>query len=235
LWITTVAVFLQTIFNFELMRYTLATGESAITGFMRTRPNSSFWAWFYVVLYFLQMGWPGWAGNAAAAIFLLSTHRLPEAADSNVVYAIGAGTFLLCVSFLLIGRRIERTLELLNWVLIIVILGSFLVLALMYASPGTWLAAGAGFVGYDTASGEFSFLPAGADYFLLGSLAAYSGCGGVGNITLTNWARDKGYGMSQITGYIPALIGGQKVHLAHTGFTFNPTSENLVRWNGWWR
>jgi len=235
LWITTVAVFLQTIFNFELMRYTLATGEPAITGFMRTKPNSSFWAWFYVVLYFLQMGWPGWAGNAAAAIFLLWTQRLPESTDGNTVYAIGAGTFILCVSFLLIGRRIERTLELLNWILIVVILGSFLVLALMFASAETWLAAGAGLVGYDTVTGGFSFLPAGADYFLLGALAAYSGCGGVGNITLTNWARDKGYGMSKITGYIPALIGGQKVNLAHTGSTFIPTKDSLGRWRGWWR
>ena len=235
LWITTVAVFLQTIFNFEVMRYTLATGEPAITGFMRTRPSSSFWGWFYVVLYFLQMGWPAWAGNAAAAIFLLSTKRLPEPADGNVVYMIGAGTFVVCVLVLLIGRRIERTLELLNWVLILVILGAFLVLALMYADSSTWLAAGAGFFGYDTAAGHFSFIPAGADYFLLGALAAYSGCGGMGNITLTNWARDKGYGMSQITGYIPALVGGQKVNLAHTGSTFIPDEESIGRWRGWWR
>ncbi|HZM85309.1 MAG TPA: Nramp family divalent metal transporter [Blastocatellia bacterium] len=235
LWITTVAVFLQTMFNFEVMRYTLATGEPAITGFMRTRPSSSFWGWFYVVMYFLQMGWPAWAGNAAAAIFLLSTKRLPGPADSNVVYMIGAGTFVVCVLVLLVGRRIERTLELLNWVLILVILSSFLVLALMYADSATWVAAGAGFVGYDTTAGRFSFLPAGADYFLLGALAAYSGCGGMGNITLTNWARDKGYGMSQITGYIPALVGGQKVHLAHTGSTFTPNEESIGRWRGWWR
>jgi len=235
LWITTIAVFLQTMFNFELMRYTLATGEPAITGFMRTKPNSTFWGWFYVVLYFLQMGWPAWAGNAASAIFLLSTRRVPDASDSGVVYAIGAGTFVFCVLMLLIGRRIERTLELLNWILIVVILGSFLVLALIYTSPATWLAAGAGFVGYDVSTSRFSFLPAGADYFLLGALAAYSGCGGVGNITLTNWARDKGYGMSQITGYIPALVGGQKVNLAHTGSTFQPNEESLSRWRGWWR
>jgi len=235
LWITTVAVFLQTMFNFEVMRYTLATGEPAITGFMRTKPSSGFWGWFYVVMYFLQMGWPAWAGNAAAAIFLLSTKRLPGPADGNVVYLIGAGTFVICVLVLLVGRRIERTLELLNWVLILVILAAFLVLALMYTDSTTWVAAGAGFVGYDTTAGRFSFLPAGADYFLLGALAAYSGCGGMGNITLTNWARDKGYGMSQITGYIPALVGGQKVNLAHTGSTFTPDEESIGRWRGWWR
>ena len=235
LWITTVAVFLQTVFNLELMRYTLATGEPAFTGFMRTRPNSSFWAWFYVALYFLQMGWPAWAGSAAGAIFLLSTQRLPESSDGNTVYAIGAVTLLVCLVILLIGRRIERTLELLNWIMIASILGGFFLLALLFVSPETWLAAVTGFVGFDSRTGEFNFLPLGADYFLLSALAAYSGCGGVGNITLTNWARDKGYGMSQVTGYIPALVGGQKVSLAHTGSTFTPTAEALTRWRGWWR
>ncbi|HKS40581.1 MAG TPA: Nramp family divalent metal transporter [Blastocatellia bacterium] len=235
LWVTTVAVFLQTIFNLELMRYTMATGEPAFTGFMRTKPGSSFWGWFYVVLYFLQTGWPAWAGNAAAAIFFLSAGRLPQSTDANTIYAIGAGSFILCVSVLLIGRRIERTLELLNWILIIFILGGFLVLALIYVSPETWLSAGAGYIGFDTRTNSFSFLPAGADYFLLSALAAYSGCGGVGNITLSNWARDKGYGMSQVSGYIPALVGGQKVNLAHTGSVFTPTPESMSRWRGWWR
>ena len=235
LWVTTVAVLLQTFFNLEVMRYTLATGEPGFTGFMRTRPSSSFWAWVYVILYFLQAGWPAWAGNAAAAVFFLWAKRLPGAADGNIVYAIGATSFVLCVSVLLVGRRIERTLELLNWVLITFILGGFLVLALLYVSPSTWLSAGAGYVGFDTTTGSFNFIPSGADFFLLSAVAAYSGCGGVCNITLSNWARDKGYGMSQVTGYIPALVGGQKVNLAHTGSTFEPTPESLARWKGWWR
>lgn len=235
LWVTTAAVLLQTFFNLEVMRYTLATGEPGFTGFMRTRPSSSFWAWVYVILYFLQAGWPAWAGNAAAAVFFLWARRLPGAADGNIVYAIGAASFVLCISVLLVGRRIERTLELLNWVLIVCILGGFLVLALLYVSPSTWLAAGAGYVGFDTITGSFSFIPSGADFFLLSAVAAYSGCGGVCNITLSNWARDKGYGMSQVTGYIPALVGGQKVNLAHTGSTFEPTPESLARWRGWWR
>ena len=47
LWVTLVAVFFQTVFNTELMRYTVATGEPVVTGFMRTRPGKTFWAWFY--------------------------------------------------------------------------------------------------------------------------------------------------------------------------------------------
>jgi hypothetical protein len=44
LWVTTVAVTLQTVFNMEVMRYTLSTGEPIFTGFMRTRPASTLWA-----------------------------------------------------------------------------------------------------------------------------------------------------------------------------------------------
>src|SRR5687767_1261315 len=47
LWVTTIAIVLQTLFNTEIMRYTLATGEPVFSGFMRTRPSSTAWAWLY--------------------------------------------------------------------------------------------------------------------------------------------------------------------------------------------
>src|SRR5215208_873871 len=96
LWIVGVASLLQTLLNVELMRYTLATGEPVLTGFMRTRPHSTFWAWFYSILYFLQMGWPGWAGAATGAVFFLFAKRLPGTDEAGVVYGIGAALFLMC-------------------------------------------------------------------------------------------------------------------------------------------
>ncbi len=235
LWVTLVAVFFQTIFNTELMRYTVAAGEPVFSGFMRTRPGRSFWAWFYTILYFLQTGWPASAGVAAGAIFFLGTRRLAGAADTSAVYAIGVGTFVACVLVLLAGRRIERTLEILNWVLVVCILGGFLVLAIVFVPPATWLAAVAGLAGYDASRGAFQFIPPGVDFVLLAALVGYSGAGGMVNITLSNWARDKGYGMGQRAGYIPAAVGGHKVHLAHSGFSFTPDDEAMRRWRGWWR
>ncbi|MGI9079182.1 MAG: Nramp family divalent metal transporter [Gemmatimonadaceae bacterium] len=235
LWVTGVAVFLQTIFNTEAMRYTLATGEPLFTGFMRTRPSATFWAWFYAVLYFLQSGWPAWAANAAGAIFFLAAGEMAGPANSSTVYFIGVGTFLACGAALLVGRRIEHTLEILNWILIAFILSTFLILALLFVAPETWLAAAGGFFGFDTRSSTFVFVPSGVDFFLLGAFAAYSGAGGVANITLTNWARDKGYGMAKHAGYISAAVGGEKVHLTHTGFAFTPDAESMARWRGWWR
>jgi len=235
LWVSGVAIFLQTLFNQEVLRYTLATGEPVFTGFMRTRPSSTFWACFYVALYVLQFGWPAWAATAAGAIFFLGTGELAGAGDAGAVHAIGVGTFLACVALLLAGRRIERTLELLNWALVAVILVSFTMLALWFVPRAAWLAAGAGFAGFDPARCTFALMPAGVDFFLLGALVAYSGAGGVANLTLSNWARDKGYGMSRHAGYIPGAVGGERVNLAHGGFRFTPDAASLQRWHGWWR
>src|SRR6185503_9806051 len=58
LWVCVVAILLQTIFNLELMRWTIATGEPVFTGFMRTRPSSKLWGMLYTAIYFLQAGWP---------------------------------------------------------------------------------------------------------------------------------------------------------------------------------
>src|SRR5689334_12290459 len=174
LWVTTVAVFLQTIFNMELMRYTVATGEPIFTGFMRTRPSSTFWAWLYTIFYFLQSGWGGWAATAAGAIFFLKAGRIAGADERSTVYAIGVAAYLVCVVILLFGRRIERTLEILNWVMVLFVLLGFTILALMFAPAATWLSALVGMGGYDTASSSFQFLPAGTDFVLLAGLVGYS-------------------------------------------------------------
>ena len=235
LWITLVAVWFQTLFNTEVMRYTVATGEPVFTGFMRTRPSSTAWAWFYTLLYLLQLGWPASAAVAAGAIFFLTTRHLPNPSDAAAVYYIGVGTYVICVLALLAGRRVERTLELINWVLVTCILGSFFLLAVAFAPPSAWVGAASGLFGFDTVSQSFKFIPAGADFFLLAALVAYSGGGGMANVTLANWARDKGYGMGERAGYIPGAIGGKKINLAHTGFTFAATPEAMRRWRGWWR
>ncbi|MGH9880535.1 MAG: Nramp family divalent metal transporter, partial [Pyrinomonadaceae bacterium] len=224
------------VLNTELIRYTLYTGEPAVTGFMRTRPNSTFWAWFYAGLYLLQTGWPAWAANAAGAIFFLLVGKLAGRDDAASVYWIGCGTFLVCVGILVFsGKRIERTLEILNWIMIVLILGTLLVLCLIFTAPAHWLAATVGLVGFDLQAGEFRFLPANADWLLLGAFVGFCGIGGAGNLMVSNWARDKGYGMGQVVGFIPAAVGGQKVKLAHSGSVFEVSEKSLRSWRGWWR
>jgi hypothetical protein len=235
LWVTSLAVVFQTVFNTEVVRYTLATGEPAFTGFMRTWPGKRFWAWTYTIFCFLQNGWPAWAGATAGAVFFLWAGRRAESADAGAVHLIGVGAYLACVLILLLGgRRIERTLEVLNWVLVLCVLGTLAVLCVAFAPPARFASAGAGFLGFDTGSGGFRLIPPGVDWFLVGAFAAYSGAGGVINITLSNWVRDKGYGMAQASGFIPTMAG-PRVRIAETGTTFAPDAAALVRWRGWWR
>ena len=136
----------------------------------------------------------------------------------------------------MLGRRIERTLELLNWVMVVCILGGFLALALYFVPRLDVGRRGRRVLRIRSAARQRSAsCPANDDFLLLAALAGYSGAGGMVNIALSSWARDKGYGMGQRAGYIPAAVGGHKVNLAHTGFIFTPTPENMRRWHGWWR
>ena len=113
------------------------------------------------MFYFLQAGWPAWAATAAGAVFFLFAGRLAGPGDVETVYFIGIGTFLACIALLLVGRRIERTLEILNWILVSGVLGSFLVLAVLFVPGQTWGAAALGFFGFDTTAQRFVFLPEG--------------------------------------------------------------------------
>jgi hypothetical protein len=229
LWVTTVSVLLQVVLNTEMARYTLYSGEPIVTGFMRTAPGPWFWGWVYSLLYFLQVGWPGWAATAGGALAFIYLGRLPTPEEAGLVKAFGYGTLFLAAIILLTGKKIERTLEYVNWFFIGWILIYLLLLDLFVVPAGKWVE---GIVGFF----RFGNIPKGADWFLLAAFAGYSGAGGMLNTSITNWLRDKGFGMGGRVGFIPALVGGRKVTLSHEGVVFdtkNPT--NMARWRAWWR
>ncbi|MBI4482418.1 MAG: Nramp family divalent metal transporter [Acidobacteria bacterium] len=228
LWVTTVAVILQTLLNVEFVRYTLYTGEPIFTAYMRTRPGPTFWGWIYVLFYWLQVGWPGWAGTAAGALAAMYLTRLPVAQDASLVLGFGYFTFLLSAGLLTVGGKIERTLEYVNWFFITWILSYLLLLNVLYVSWNDWVRGVGGFL-------SFGSVPEGGDWFLLGAFAAYSGAGGAINATISNWFRDKGFGMGSRVGYISALVGGRKVALSPTGTVFPVTETNVGCWKRWWR
>ena len=66
-------------------------------------------------------------------------------------------------------------------------------------------------------------------------LAAIAGAGGMSNTLLSNYARDKGWGMGKLVGAIPSAVGGQTITLSHVGKVFPLTESNMSRWRGWFR
>ena len=111
LWIATVSIFLQLIFNLEVIRYALYTGEPIVTGIMRLKPGSQFWGGFYTLLTFAQLGAPALAIASAAAIFSLWMEKIPDATQESTLHWIASAIILGTVALLSFGGTIEKMLE----------------------------------------------------------------------------------------------------------------------------
>jgi hypothetical protein len=89
--------------------------------------------------------------------------KIPGAPDKGTVIVWGYIIFASCVVLVSIGRKIERTLEWANWIMMFVVLGGLLLLDI-YIVPGKiWLEGLVGFV-------SFGSIPRGVDLLLLGAV-----------------------------------------------------------------
>ncbi len=226
--ICTAAIALQVVFNLEAIRYTLYTGEPIYGGIMRLWPGARFWAVFYTTAGFFQLGWPALAGSAAATLLSAWTGRLPEARDSEGLAWIATALIALVVLVLSFGGTIERMLEYFAWTMLAFVFGFLLFVNILYVSPLRWWITLKGFFQFSGFSGPI-------DWALVGALAASAGAGGLGNLTVTSWVRDKGFGMGAKVGAIPSAVGGHEIRLSHVGKVFEVTGENLTRWRDWLR
>ncbi|HUG91208.1 MAG TPA: Nramp family divalent metal transporter [Planctomycetaceae bacterium] len=228
LWIATVAIALQLVVNLEGIRYTLYTGEPILVGVMRLRPGSVFWAGFYILLSVAQLGIPSLAAACASVLFASFAGRLAGIEDTATLQYISYGVILLGVGILLSGRTIERMLEYVSWVMITFILSFLLAVNALFVPWSHWGETLAGFF-------QFGTMPADMDPLLLGAFAATAGSGGVGNLVISNWFRDKGFGMGATVGAISGAFSRHEIPLSPVGKVFPITIENLRRWRGWWR
>ncbi|MBI4584749.1 MAG: Nramp family divalent metal transporter [Planctomycetes bacterium] len=226
--IVTLAILFQVIFNLEAIRYTLYTGEPIYGGIMRLKPGPKFWAGFYTVVGFLQLGWPALAGSAAATLLSAWLGRLPEAGDGEAQVWITTGLIAAVVLILSFGGTIEKMLEYFAWTMLALVFGFLLFVNAAYVPADHWWTSFKGFF-------QFAGLPRPIDWGLIGALAATAGSGGMGNLTITNWIRDKGFGMGAKVGAIPSAIGGHRIQLSHVGKVFEVNESNLARWREWMR
>jgi hypothetical protein len=224
--IATVAIVLQVIFNIEAIRYTLYTGEPIYGGIMRLKPGPKFWAAFYAFLGFFQLGWPALAGSAAATLLGAWMGRMPGAPDQATQAWVAVGLILFCVLILSFGGTIERMLEYFAWTMLVVVFLFLLVINVAFVPLSHWWTTFTGFF-------QFTGLPRPIDWGLIGALAATAGSGGIGNLTVTNWVRDKGFGMAATVGAIPSAVGGHAIQLTHVGKIFRVTPESERRWREW--
>lgn len=229
LWIATAAVILQTIFNLEAVRYTLYTGEPIVTGFMRLKPGTRFWAWFYILIGVAQLATPALAAACGSVLFAAFVGRAPDGAHENAIqHWIATGVIIFTVCLLLSGKSIERVLEKLSWAMIIFIFSFLIIVNIIFVPLTDWRTTVEGFLGLQPTYGEL-------DLILLATFAATAGSGGLGNLAISNWFRDKGFGMGALSGAIGNALTGDHTAVKPIGTTFPINPENLRRWRIWWR
>ena len=219
LWAALVGLLTQYFINMEIERYTLATGETAITGFQRLwRP----FGLLMVVCAIVPNMWPAWVVSAATI-----TTFLFGGGDANLIAIIALFVIGIVLSA---SPVVYQTIEKLEFVKVALVL-VFLVVALSAAVTA------AGWSSTDQIVTSFGTFPTDQLSWavLLGALA-YAGAGGTNNLVLSNWIRDKGYGMGH---YAPRVVspltGKEEAAPAGKGYVFMPDEENLSRWRTWWR
>ena len=215
-WAAMVGVTIQFFLNMEIERYTLATGESAVTGFFRL---GRLFGPVFLVCAILPWIWPGWATGAAE---ILSW----EIGGSPRVFAVVG--LIACGLVLSLGPVVYRTVESIQLVLVSVI---FLLLLVLVCFVVRWDSIRAMLDGL----GNFGNVPADIDMPMLLGALAFAGAGGTANLAQSNYIKDKGYGMGKWIGRITSPLTGQDEAVSDVGYVFEPTPENLARWRVWWR
>src|SRR5918995_1201489 len=222
-WLSVLGISVQFFLNMEIERYTLVTGETAVTGFSRMWVG---WSVLFALGAILPNTIPGWASSAAEMftfIFPVGSGAIP----------IVATIFLFSIALsVTLSPVVYQLLEKVQGVLVIIIL-AFIALAIFIATD---LSAWTGVVteapegianlpGYWEEVGAISILAA----------LSFAGAGGANNLVQSNYVRDKGMGMGIHIPNIVSPITGEEVAAPSIGYVPPDTEENRRRFNGWWK
>ncbi len=247
LWVATISIVFQVFFNIEASRYALYTGEPIMSGMLRTTLGPVFWICFYLLFDFGNV-FQFKVASAVAPVIALATGEMPDPADTGLFQIMSYVIWAVLLTPLLIGGKIYKILKIMMTIKLIVVIGVLGSIAILYSSWATWWEIFVGFFQFGNIpleGGEyanvFSHLIRGVPMpsvsletvALLTAFGAIAGWGGLGQMTVSNYTRDEGWGMGSKVGAIPSMIGGRNLKLSHVGAVFAVTAESLSRWKGW--
>lgn len=218
LWAAVVSLGLQYFLNTEAARYTLATGETTITGFSRLWRG---WAPLFIAMTVIPFAWPGWMTSAATMVTF-------TAGGGSVQWISIIGLVVIGL-VLTLSPIVYKTVEKLEFFKVIAILAFAVVVALFVIGWEPWAVLPSA-----TVQG-FGRLPEGIPVEFLITAMVFAGGGGVINLTVSNYVRDKGWGMGVHAPRVVSPITGHEEAGSTTGTQFSITPENEARWKVWWK
>ena len=216
-WAALVGLVTQYFINLEIERYTLATGETALTGFSRYWRH---WGLVFAILAYFANLWPGWATSSATlASYVFG--GTPRFIAIGMLIVIGLVLTLAPVVYVALERA--QMVKVGGGVLL------FVVGAIVAVGASAWADVPQIVTRPGIPAEQLGFAT------LLGALA-FAGAGGGQNLVQSNWIRDKGFGDGRVRarGWSARSPASRRPR-RRTGYIFEPTEKNLSRWKGWWK
>jgi hypothetical protein len=217
LWAALLGITAQYFINQEVARHAIATGESFFTTTSRFfKWFAPFWLLSAVILYI----WPGWAGAIGTTLRELTgigTYSLWAWVSLGLVLVL---TFLGKVAYAVLERSLK---------VIVPIFFILLVIASVVNLSGEDLR------GLLDGLFNFGFFPKDVDPAVFLAAIVFAGAGGLLNLCVSLWYRDKQIGMGRHVGRIINPITGHEEAVSFTGYRFEVHAEHLARWKKWMR
>ena len=219
-WAAVLGVFLQLWINFEIGRWTIATGETVYTGYNRV------WRGFSIVFILLTvLAWIAPGRGRASGLALKALLVGPQGFGSDTFWTVVtfAGVAAILFGPKLVYQSVERTVE----VLVAIVTIGLIVVAISIGSVETWKSLGSGIL-------NVGYRDPGMTVKALFIAIVFAGAGGTANLFYTFYLRDKHIGMGA---HIPSMqnpLRGRSEKIPATGFRFEETPENVDRFRSWW-
>ncbi|MCI0332018.1 MAG: Nramp family divalent metal transporter [Planctomycetes bacterium] len=160
LWLATVSIIVQVIYNLEICRYTLYCGEPIFTGKFRILPGPLFWL---VVYLFLDFGsvFPYLIANAATPLAALILGEVPSSTreydlvgmtltGESIIQSLQYVVFLLVLLPLIFGGKVFNALKAIMTFKVVVVFGFLVLVAVLFSTPQTWAEILSGFAKFGT-------------------------------------------------------------------------------------
>jgi Mn2+/Fe2+ NRAMP family transporter len=215
---------LQYFLNMEIARYTLVTGETAVTGFSRLWLG---WGIVFVLGAILPNTLPGWAYSGAELF--------------TFIFDLGANAAPIVTTIFLIATALLLTLSPMTYQVSEKIQAGFLAIILVFIALAIFIATDA-----SAWAGVVTKAPSGVANLprYLGDIGTatifgavvLAGAGGCSNLVQSNYIRDKGMGMgSYIPNIVSPITGKEEEAAPSLGYVPPSTEENARRFRVWWK
>ena len=218
-WAACLGIFLQLWINFEVGRWTVATGETVYTGYSRV------WRGFAPIFILLTIfSWiaPGWGRASGLALKALLAGPHGWGSDTFWTIITFAGVALILFGPKLIYQSVERSIEL----LVVVVTVGLIAVAYAVGSAETWASLGRGIA-------NIGYIDPGMSVKSMFIALVFAGAGGTANLFYTFYLRDKHVGMGAHLPQMRNPLRSRTEAMPSTGFRFEETEENIGRFRSW--